>query len=482
MTTFGTASARCVTLRSQYPTIGILSVRGGQHLGVRLRSVSSTALGARRTRQTLLSSIAGRSQGRTTSEYPDAQQKQPLTSMSGPKYGHFLAVNQGAKADRPKKAPAALRPSASILLLSPTNQVLLLHRVGTSSSFASAHVFPGGNLSSFHEGTQDISADSPEIHRDSLAYRLAAIRETFEESGILLARKSGSQGLLHVPDDVREAGRKKIHGNEVRFTDWLKSVGGEPDVDNLIPFTRWITPPGPPKRFTTQMYLYMLPLSTAPPLPGGLQHRTAPQQAALVHAPTHDGGLEHTAATFDAPQAWLARARSNDIILFPPQFYLLHLVSSFLRRRPGDGHGEAEAEAETETAAEAETDTGRLQAQRDALLRFLNTVPPTVTSSSSSGHRKPHPTAAIPWRDKVMSPSVMFVRRADGRLVLGLDKPGKELQGTERGGDWDRVVLVNFRKEGPRDVEVRWREEVLQEEREMEAREEKKKEEGGAKL
>lgn len=73
----------------------------------------------------------------------------------------------------------------------------------------------------------------------------------------------------------------------------------------------------------------------------------------------------------------------------------------------------------------------------------------------------------------------MFVRRADGRLVLGLDKPGKELAGTQRGGDWERVVLVSFRKEGPRDVEVRGREEVLREEREMEREEDGGKKKGG---
>lgn len=120
----------------------------------------------------------------------------------------------------------------SVMLLSPTNQALLLARVHTSSSFASAHVFPGGNLSSFHDGSLPAS-DSPAFHEDGPAYRLAAIRETFEESGILLARKLGQsrdQGLLHVPDDVREAGRRQVHGNQVKFTEWLKNLGGEPDV------------------------------------------------------------------------------------------------------------------------------------------------------------------------------------------------------------------------------------------------------------
>jgi 8-oxo-dGTP pyrophosphatase MutT (NUDIX family) len=93
-------------------------------------------------------------------------------------------------------------------------------------------VFPGGNLSAFHDGPLPTS-DNPGFHEDGPAYRLAAIRETFEESGILLARKSGQnldQGLLQLPDDIREAGRKQIHGNQVKFTEWLKSQGVEPDV------------------------------------------------------------------------------------------------------------------------------------------------------------------------------------------------------------------------------------------------------------
>lgn len=113
--------------------------------------------------------------------------------------------------------------------MSPTNQVLLLHRVQTSTSFASAHVFPGGNLSSFHEGPlPDLESDS--LHEDSLVYRLAAVRETFEESGILLAKKKDGAGLLELPDGVREAGRKAVHGNTIRFVDWLDSVGGIPDT------------------------------------------------------------------------------------------------------------------------------------------------------------------------------------------------------------------------------------------------------------
>ncbi len=65
-----------------------------------------------------------------------------------------------------------------------------------------------------------------------------------------------------------------------------------------------------------------------------------------------------------------------------------------------------------------------------------------------------------------MSPTGILLRKSDGKSVLGLDKPGPELKGSGRGGDGVRVVLVKFGKEGPRNVEVRMRREVLDEEKE----------------
>lgn len=130
-----------------------------------------------------------------------------------------------------KPPPPHPRPSSSILLLSPTNEVLLLHRVRTSTSFASAHVFPGGNLDPFHDG--DIPApDSPERHVDGPAYRLGAIRECFEETGILLAKKDGA--LVSLPVEERDKARKQIHGNNVKFGDWVKSIGGIPDTGSFL--------------------------------------------------------------------------------------------------------------------------------------------------------------------------------------------------------------------------------------------------------
>jgi hypothetical protein len=94
-----------------------------------------------------------------------------------------------------------------------------------------------------------------------------------------------------------------------------------------------------------------------------------------------------------------------------------------------------------------------LQEQRNQILEFLKT-----DGGDKSG---------VVWKDKVMSPTGLFMRKSDSRSVLGLDKPGPELKESGRAGDKDRVVLVKFEKEGPRDVEVRWRKEVLDEERKL---------------
>ncbi|KAF7553750.1 hypothetical protein G7Z17_g3418 [Cylindrodendrum hubeiense] len=338
-----------------------------------------------------------------------------------------------AASKRPLSEP---RPSSSVLLLSPQNQVLLLHRVQTSTSFASAHVFPGGNLDPFHDGAIP-AVGSPDRHQDGLAYRLGAIRETFEETGILLAKKNGE--LVNLSIEERDAARKKIHGNQTSFLDWCASLGAEPDTDGLVPFTRWITPAINPKRFTTQMYLYLLPLT----------RNNMPSEMLI---PTPDNGVEHTTALFAPAQTFLSRASANSIILFPPQAYLLRLVSIIF----------------SSTAASPEEGPLHLASQREKLLAFISSVP---TAETEKG--KQHETALIPWSDKVMSPHTLFVRKSDNRVVLALDKPGPELKDSERGGDWARVVLVNFGKGGPTNVEIRGREEVLEEERESKTDEQK---------
>ena len=324
--------------------------------------------------------------------------------------------------------------------------MLLLHRVQTSSSFASAHVFPGGNLSQEQDG--DVPAvNNPQRHEDSPVYRLGAIRECFEECGILLAKRKDGAGLLEVGDEERIKARKAVHANTVKFSDWVERQGGVVDTglsclttmrrkhadetESLLPFTRWITPPRVKRRFTTAMYIYFLPLpSTA--------SDTLKVKDAVIPVPTSDGGIEHTAATFLPPSAWLTRARDGLVDLFPPQYFLLHLLAPFFS--PENVPSVISPEV--------------LKQQRDAFLDFYHTG---------------HP----PWARRCICPVVLSWNKDNGTTILGLDKPGPELDGTGRRGDAERVVVATTRQGGPRKLEVRWRAAVMQEAREVQARQAK---------
>ena len=195
--------------------------------------------------------------------------------------------------------------------------------------------------------------------------------------------------------------------------------------DSLLPFTRWVTPPNLPKRFTTQMYIYFLPLT----------QKTAKNisKKAVIPVPTSDGGLEHTDALFASCRDWLAQATRNEIILFPPQFYLMYLIAPFL-----------------DDSTPKALSTDELQSQRNKVLEFLK----------GDGDGK-----GVKWADKVMSPLGLMMRKKDGKNVLSLEKPGPELKDSDRRGDERLVVLVNFTRAGPKDLEVRLKQEVLDEER-----------------
>ncbi len=302
------------------------------------------------------------------------------------------------------------KPSSSVLLISPVNHVLLLHRVQTSSSFPSAHVFPGGNV----DAKQDGAAPDPkhkDRHVDSIVYRMAAIRETFEESGILLAKKKDTNDLLSIPKAERERARTDVHSGRVKFPSWLSSHGGVADtgksslarssdhipnkkLEGLIPFTRWITPPQVPKRFTTQMYIYFLPLPsstavdlTRDPVVGSLPT----DQAAVI--PSHDGGIEHTAARFLPAHSWISMAQAGDIILFPPQLFLLTLLARFLGKERQDAYSHVE-----------------LARERRLLEQFI------LYGST--------PT----WGEACISPVMLGAPLRDGRAVLSLENPGNEVK------------------------------------------------------
>jgi len=150
-----------------------------------------------------------------------------------------------------------IKPAATILLLrdAPTFEVLMVKRHHQIDFASGALVFPGGKS---HAGDHDpVWADHvlgwSDFDADQRALRIAAIREVFEEAGILFGeRLDGSPiGGDACPMDVRRA----VDLGETAFLDVVKDLGVRLDLNALTVFARWITPPLTPKRFDTWFYV-----------------------------------------------------------------------------------------------------------------------------------------------------------------------------------------------------------------------------------
>src|ERR1700676_5010217 len=127
-----------------------------------------------------------------------------------------------------------------------------------------ALVFPGGSVD---KGDQEIIA-RPELYSGgegldagALSFRIAAIRETFEESGILLARPQGSKTLVDAKraSEIEAATRADLCEGKTTFSKVLADSGMVLALDELVPYAHWITPEGMPKRFDTWFFLAAAP-------------------------------------------------------------------------------------------------------------------------------------------------------------------------------------------------------------------------------
>jgi 8-oxo-dGTP pyrophosphatase MutT (NUDIX family) len=150
-----------------------------------------------------------------------------------------------------------IRPAATILLVrdEPTFQVLMVKRHHQIDFASGALVFPGGKT---HPGDHDPAWEAlcigwADVDADERPLRIAAIREAYEEAGILLARDRG--GAMFCGDARAEAARHAVAKDEQAFIDVVVELGVKLDFSVLTTFARWITPPLTPKRFDTWFYV-----------------------------------------------------------------------------------------------------------------------------------------------------------------------------------------------------------------------------------
>ncbi|WP_207459757.1 NUDIX domain-containing protein [Azospirillum sp. SYSU D00513] len=197
--------------------------------------------------------------------------------------------------------PAEPRPSASLILLrdgADGLELLMIRRHAGLRFAPGAMVFPGGGL---EEQDHDPDwRDHCRLHPDDAAHRVAAIRETFEECGLLLAGSMGTDGLAG--EEQRAA---FLPNTGETLLDALRRSGLELATDRLVPFAHWVTPEILRRRFDTLFYLA--------PAPAGQELRI-------------DAG-EAVDALWATPRAILARADAGELkLIFVTRMILRRLA------------------------------------------------------------------------------------------------------------------------------------------------------------
>jgi 8-oxo-dGTP pyrophosphatase MutT (NUDIX family) len=199
------------------------------------------------------------------------------------------------------KAPTEPKPSATILLVRDGVrglEVFMVQRHHQIDFATGAMVFPGGKVD---EADSDPALaghlDGP-VNDALRAIHVAAIRETFEECGVLLARPAGSRDLVPGAQlrGIEQRHRAALNEGKRTLLEVVRAEKLRLANDLLVPFAHWITPVFMPKRFDTHFYLVAAP---------------ADQLA------VHDGG-ESVDSLWTRPEdAAAERAAGRRTIIFP---------------------------------------------------------------------------------------------------------------------------------------------------------------------
>lgn len=226
-------------------------------------------------------------------------------------------------AERQRAAEVPVRPAATVMLVRDGDrgpEVFMLRRT-LSAAFASGqYVFPGGkvdgadhadDLEPICDGVDDdVASARLGLERGGLAWLVAAIRESFEEAGVLLARRSSEPGFVRFDGDLAApmaVARRAIHAGERNLIDLCREHDLRLVTDTIGFVSHWITPMGEGRRFDTRFLLARAP---------------------EAQDPLHDGG-ETIDSLWVRPADALDRWRAGDLQMFPPTVVNLEWLGSF---------------------------------------------------------------------------------------------------------------------------------------------------------
>jgi 8-oxo-dGTP pyrophosphatase MutT (NUDIX family) len=218
------------------------------------------------------------------------------------------------------------KQAATVLLLRdgaqpdgpPALEVYLLRRTRGMPFAGGMTAYPGGGVDP-RDGDQEIAWTGPSPAQWAAAFGCdervarelvcAAVRETFEEAGVLLAGPAdGSAGVVpDVSGDDWEAQRQALLSRELSLAELLAARALALHSDLLRPFAHWITPPIEPRRYDTKFFVAALPVG---------------QEARHVSG-------EADEASWLTPRAALAEMAAGARPMLPPTIHTLGQVDRF---------------------------------------------------------------------------------------------------------------------------------------------------------
>lgn len=224
--------------------------------------------------------------------------------------------------------PNPPRDAATVILMRDTDagppEIYLVKRNAAASFMGGAYVFPGGRLDDEDflpemrerafglDGSLAASILGEADPARALGLYIAALRETFEEAGVLLACEEDGRPLETASPRIErllEEGRARLLARETSFLALLKEFQVKLDVGALTYLARWVTPEVEPKRFDARFFI---------------GHAPKDQRAVHDQAETTDG-------VWRSAEDVLARHKEGEIFLAPPTFRTLENLLPFQR-------------------------------------------------------------------------------------------------------------------------------------------------------
>ena len=216
-----------------------------------------------------------------------------------------------------------IRPAATVMLVEdkPDLQVFMMERSANTVFAGGMWVFPGGAVDgnddpNFFENYCTHRSDQEASHLlgiadGGLAYYVAAVREAFEEAGVLLAIHKDNHISLDIktPEDRErfDAHRDRVNDNGDHFLDVIESEKLLLDVGQMHYIARWITPEGPPRRFDARFFVTRMPTNQNP------RH----DDHELVHC------------EWISPTEILEREKAGDMVLMSPTLRMIKTLAQF---------------------------------------------------------------------------------------------------------------------------------------------------------